>query len=243
MKRVAFLLSLAIVTLWMAIPNAHAQTIVNCFPKSKQTPLSSEGTQVRSAKSDLGRWAAWWCGAPDPATPGKWKWRLQSYAVLAQYGAPLETAITESNGDFETWKVYNALLTMPSIKPAAGSMAEYQFKTLRWSACKALATKPYDVVFDADLPANFCGEAPTPPGPGTIDTTYEVSPNPGSTTRPAYNSTQVNGVWTRGSTITGTARVGEICDCNAIQILELGGLARYCKFGVTNQVTGCRKKP
>lgn len=170
MKQYLIALSLALSSL-----TASALTLVNCVPKTKHTPNATSGSQLRSAKSDTGRWVAYWCGAPDPANPAKWIWRAQTYAVLTKYSAVIEAAIQTAGGDVESFSVLTAVVNTPQVAPPVGSVDEYDWRMLRWSACRALAVKPYDVTLDADLPVEFCGAAPVPPPIGTPQSGWKAT--------------------------------------------------------------------
>lgn len=237
---------LAILLLLVA-PLAHAT--FDCIPKTTITPNAS-GTQLRYAQADTGVWINWWCVVPPKAgqDPTKTWWRQQAWAALTKYQAsnpnPISTLYSIATAA-DPILALNAADTASTVVPVVGSIDEYNYKTLIWSACKALVTAPLDIPNPDPIDPNYCGAQPVAPPPGTITPVYVVTPSGTSTIRQAFIAIQnPDGSWTRSISSTGNATVGATCDCTAIQILQFG--ARYCKVDVpgatTPMVTACTLK-
>jgi len=237
---------LLVLALLLIAPLAHA---FDCLPKTVITPNAS-GTVLRYAQADTGIWVNWWCPVPPTGTqdPTKTWWRQQAWAALTKYQAanpnPI-SALTTIASAADPVGALTAADKASAVVPAAGSVDEYNYKTLLWSACQALITAPVDLPNPDPISPTYCGTQPVQPPPGTTDTVYIVSTNGSLPTRQAFAATQnADGSWARSITSTGNATVGSTCDCQAIQILQFG--ARFCKVAVpgatTPMVAGCAAK-
>lgn len=233
---------LLVLALLLIAPLAHAA--FDCIPKTSITP-AAPGTQLRYAKADTGIWVNWWCPVPPTGTqdPTKTWWRQQAWAALTKYQNslpnPIET-IYQIGSANDALAALNATATASAVVPAPGSVDEYNYKMLLWSACQALNTPPYDV---PDLTPGSCGTQPTAPPPGTTTSVYVAAVNGTSTVRQAFPATQnADGSWTRSLVSTGNATVGATCDCQAIKISPFFG-SLFCKVDVpgatTPMVTAC----
>jgi hypothetical protein len=215
--------------LLLASLTASAITSFQCLPKTKITPNETHGTALRTAKSDLGRWVAFWCGAQDPADSAHWIWRMNRFAVLAKYSKPLEDAIAAAGGDVETLGVLNAVINMPQVVPVEGTIDDYEFKMLRWSACQALSTKPYDIPV-LDLPTNYCGPQPTKPPIGTPQAGWKAA----GTTIFKY----ANGRLTSATTRKATAGA----PCDGVTVVTAGAsVYQGLVGGPADEKTACTK--
>lgn len=233
---------LALVLLLLA-PLVHATTF-DCIPKTNLTP-NAAGTTLRYAKADTGIWVNWWCQVPPTGTqdPTKTWWRQQAWAALTKYqnasSNPIEV-IYQIGSAPDALTALNAAASAGVVTPTPGSVDEYNYKMLLWSACQALNTPPYDVT---DLIPGSCGTQPTPPPPSTTVPVYVAAANGTSTVRQAFPATQnADGSWTRSLTSTGNATVGATCDCQAIKISPFFG-SLFCKIDVPGatvpMVTAC----
>lgn len=231
---------LALVLLLIA-PLAQA---FDCLPKTNVTPTAT-GSTLRYAKADTGVWVNWWCPVPPAAgqDPTKTWYRQQAWAALLKYENantnPIEVVYT-IGAAADPLAALNTAATAGAIVPAVGSVDEYNYKMLMWSACQALSTTPYDI---PDLVPAPCPAQPTPPSPTTAAPVYIAAANGASTTRQAFVATQnTDGSWTRSLTSTGSATVGATCDCQAIKISPFFG-SLFCKIDVPGatvpMVTAC----
>ena len=226
MKRLLIIL----VLLWPVLAGAAA---FDCTPLTQAT-LHGTGTRAVLGSLPAGRWSYWWCPVGTPYADGKPSaWRLQTFAVLHKYeslgpGAWLDLAWQVMNQP-DPLATINASVQAGQIIPT-DPQEVYDFAMLKRAACLDAATPPYiaDVL---PLPANFCGAAPTPPGP-TV-TVWQV-PASGSTLYTTANGARTGLVAGRRAPPNAT------CDCTT-QIPV--GTSTYCPLvsAPASEVALCKK--
>lgn len=191
---------------------AHGQTPCPATPACEPTSQPDRnlcGPELRG-RTSTGEWSAFW-----------WKdgtrWCGYSWAGLYKF----------SPSPAQIMQIVDAVRAAPgpaaiasaiqrySVVPAPGSQDEYDFKTLRFAACKALVASPPQAGMTI---TDTCAAPPAP----TVAPAYMVS------VPSAYAATQQpDGTWRRSITVLATRpAVGQACDCAAITILQFG--ARYC---------------
>jgi len=173
--RQIFLLALALLC-------APVQAAIGCLPVTIFTPFPiAMGSVTKSVETDAATADAWWCPIyPDGVLRYQVNvmWSLKKTKAAYDWGA----AFIRIKAAPSMLDALNGELASNSAATAPGSQDEYEVNLVKYRACLALATKPY-VVSIPDLPANFCGVAPTPPGPSAV--TWLT---PSSTTLKVYSN-------------------------------------------------------
>lgn len=222
----------------LALSTAARASDYVCLAKTAATPLASGSARVVVAKPGIGESSAWWClDATTATTPAnKVTYTPQYFTVLDKYKAHPDLA-----GAFgRVWAAaapldaFNTEVRVGSIAVATGSKDEYEFRSLRYSACLALATPPYLVPIDP-LPANWCGAAPLPPGPAA-----DVWRTPASGTFALYT---VLAGKLAAKIVGRTATANALGDCSRTKVMS--GSSTYCALaaGPLDEATLMRKVP
>lgn len=208
----------------LAFGQAHAADW-DCLPTTALTPLASGSARLIVTKPSVGEASGWWC--LDPTAPaGKVAYRPNYFTCLDKYCVHPDSAGALSR----VWAApvfldaVNGERRVAAIAPVAGSMDEYEFRSLKHRACLALATPPYLVPIDP-LPADYCGAAPVMPAPPAPTYTHFVKTNGLVSTRPAYLLTA--GV--RGTKEVARAAVAQPCDLT--RPLLASGADVWAEFG------------
>lgn len=180
-----------------------------------------------------GEWQGWWY-LNRTSTEGSRFWCPFQWQGLDKY-APKTPA--------EWWGVANTVSSVPgdltvgimqaltrfSLTPASGSMDEFEYRLLKYRACKAMWSAPPDPSGWKTGALDNCGNQPTPPILPVLSP-YVVT---AGTPRPAF--AVVSGK--RSTSPTGSAVPGQPCDCAALQIIEFN-VVRYCASPSITGITG-----
>lgn len=234
------LIRCATMALFLFLPvlaRAQAQPLVPCEPAT-QFNMAAPGTAASQASGvvlngkDIGDWSAYWCPMPTG------KWRLVNHAVITKYRNTL-------NWQAAFWSVVNApdrlaaledLAVRSRIVPAAGTVDEYEWKTLLYQACKA-ATYPPFLGAPINLPPDdFCGPVPVLPGPPV-----QVFKTPLTGTSLTIYRTSANKIV---AIVSGKkAQPGATCNCSVVSIPGVTG--PYCPLpdSLPGEVTQCVRAP
>jgi len=140
--------------LFLFAASADAQLV--CIPKTAFSP-NAPGSEFMSGSSSAGTVDAYWC-----PVDGK-KYRAQVFVSLNKYNTAKRTAsIRRIAAAPDMLTALNNELAVNGVKPAVGSLDEYEFKNLQYMGCRLLMVKPYLVPI-VDIPEDFCGAAPIKP--------------------------------------------------------------------------------
>lgn len=206
--------------------------LVGAQPLCPDVPACNPATEPDRAKckaeitgkTDAGRWVAWWWqDAPNQ------RWCPYHAACLNAYcSGPNVLNVLEA---IRTGGIGAAQAAF-GAKPAAGTRDEFDFLSLQYAACQAIAAST-----PSGKPSTCNMQPPKPPASWVVDVGTDAT----KTTRPAYPFT--NGV--RGTTSTARASSGQPCRPEVAQSPSGTTGTVYAAFGPDYSaalVALCRKQ-
>ena len=215
---------LAIVALWAtgALGQVPCSDVPACNPVTQ--PDRSKCTAEITGATAAGRWVAWWwLDAPNARWCSYTAQCLSAYCSGPNILDVLQTIRTQGIG---------AAQAAFGVKPPVGTREEYDYLSLKYAACQAIAAST-----PSGKPATCLQAPPTPPAQWVVDVGTDAT----KTTRPAYP--YVNG--TRGTTSTARASSGQVCKPEVAQSPSATTGTVYAAFGPTfaaDLVALCRKQ-
>lgn len=177
---------------------------------------------------------AWWCKSTD--AQGANVYRLKPAAIHKDDYDPVKFSAASARVVSAADPLAQVSVELSTFQaPPVGSLKDYQYRMLSWSACEKARTAPPESV---TLPANWCGDQPiAPAGPAYVVANAAANANPAGT-RPTYKLTLPSTIAVDGGRIT----QGAVCDCSAAKATI--GSSVYCSvLSDPAKVALCTPKP